>query len=150
MTIDAPDLRLTPQRRAVLDVLRAAEDHPTAAEVFDRVRDVSPGIGPATVYRTLGRLVETGQALELTFGDGAARYDANTDRHDHVVCEGCNRAVDIDLPVPGELVGRLADETGFAISSYDLQFRGRCPDCRTTTSTSSTTPTSSTAPDLTR
>ena len=129
MTLDTSDLRLTPQRRAVLDVLRAAKDHPTAAEVFDRVRDASPGIGPATVYRALGRLVETGQALELTFGDGAARYDANTERHDHLVCDRCSRAVDVDTPVPGELVGRLADETGFAIHSYDLQFRGLCPDC---------------------
>ena len=132
MTLDTSDLRLTPQRRAVLDVLRAAKDHPTAAEVFERVRDRSPGIGPATVYRALGRLVESGQALELALGDGAARYDANIERHDHVVCDVCHRAVDIDAPVPGELVGRLADETGFAIRSYDLQFRGTCPDCSPT------------------
>ena len=49
--------RLTPQRHAVLETLESATDHPTAAEVFERVRVSSPGIGPATVYRTLALLV---------------------------------------------------------------------------------------------
>jgi Fur family ferric uptake transcriptional regulator/Fur family peroxide stress response transcriptional regulator len=129
---DQHDLRFTPQRRAVLDVLRAATDHPTAAEVYDRVRAVAPGIGPATVYRALGRLVETGRALELTLGNGAAsRYDANTGRHDHAVCVGCGRAVDIDLPVPADALAELCRRTGFTITGYDLQFRGLCPACQT-------------------
>ena len=58
-------MRITPQRRAVLEVLHAAHDHPTAADVFERVRRVHPGIGAATVYRTLGLLVDSGEALEL-------------------------------------------------------------------------------------
>lgn len=125
--------RLTPQRRAVLDVLRSSRDHPTAAEVYDRVRALAPGIGAATVYRTLSMLVTTGRALELNLGDGvAARYDANTSRHDHLVCEECGRAVDIDLPVPSALVAELNRMTDFQITGYDLQFRGLCPRCRTT------------------
>ncbi|SBW26079.1 Fur family transcriptional regulator [Protofrankia symbiont of Coriaria ruscifolia] len=126
------DLRLTPQRRAVLEVLRAAHSHPTAAEVYDRVRQVAPGIGAATVYRSLGLLVQAGHALELSLGNGtAARYDGNTRRHDHLVCDRCGQAVDIDLPSPVEMVDELARSTGFAITGYDLQFRGLCPSCRT-------------------
>jgi Fur family ferric uptake transcriptional regulator/Fur family peroxide stress response transcriptional regulator len=123
------DVRLTPQRRAVLDVLRQAHDHPTAAEVYERVRASSPGIGAATVYRTLGLLVRTGQALELAFGDGSARYDARVDRHDHLLCERCDRAIDVDSPVPSRMVAQVAAETGFRVTSYDLRFRGLCPDC---------------------
>ena len=63
------DLRLTPQRQAVLDVLRTSPDHPTAQDVFDRVRRTAPGIGAATVYRALNLLVEQGYALELALGD---------------------------------------------------------------------------------
>ncbi len=126
------DLRLTPQRRAVLEVLRTAHDHPTAAEVYARVRAVAPGIGAATVYRALGLLVRAGYALELSLGNGvAARYDANVARHDHAVCDRCGRAADIDLPVPAELVNALSRRTGFAITGYDLQFRGLCPACQT-------------------
>lgn len=125
--------RLTPQRRAVLDVLATATDHPTAGEVFERVRRILPGIGAATVYRTLGLLVESGQALELSLGDVAgARYDGNVHRHDHVVCTECGRAVDIDSPLPAEATAALAAHTGFTITGYDLQFLGRCPTCSVT------------------
>jgi Fe2+ or Zn2+ uptake regulation protein len=124
-----PDVRLTPQRRAVLDVLRLADDHPTAAEVYERVRVESPGIGAATVYRSLALLVRTGHALELTLDDGAARYDARVDRHDHLLCDTCGRAVDVDSPVPARMVAQVAAETGFRVHSYDLRFRGLCPDC---------------------
>ncbi|MGF7236602.1 MAG: Fur family transcriptional regulator [Frankia sp.] len=123
--------RLTPQRRAVLDVLRASHDHPTASEVYDRVRETAPGIGAATVYRTLGMLVSTGRALELNLGDGvAARYDANVARHDHLVCERCGRAVDVDLGVPAALVDAVTRTTSFTITGYDLQVRGLCPRCQ--------------------
>lgn len=123
--------RLTPQRRAVLDVLTAACDHPTAAEVYARVRRSSPGIGAATVYRALALLVAGGAALELNLGDQAARFDANTRRHDHLVCDACGQVVDIDVPLPPLLTTQVAARTGFAVTSYDLQLRGYCPTCRT-------------------
>jgi Fur family transcriptional regulator, peroxide stress response regulator len=124
------EIRMTPQRQAVLDVLHRSHDHPTAAEVYDRVRAGAPGIGAATVYRTLALLVESGQALELSLADGArARYDGNVARHDHVVCTQCGRAVDVSSPLPAGAVPALARRTGFAISNYHLQFHGRCPDC---------------------
>lgn len=127
---------MTPQRQAVLDVLVAAHDHPSAAEVLDRVQHVHPGIGAATVYRTLALLVESGQALELTLGDGSsARYDGNVARHDHVVCDRCGRAVDVETPLPRHAMSTLARDTGFAITGYHLQFRGRCPDCSAVSAT---------------
>jgi len=123
--------RLTPQRRAVLEVLESATDHPTAAEVFERVRVASPGIGPATVYRTLALLVANGVALELSLGDGtSARYDGNTARHDHLVCTSCGAASDIERALPGELLDQVTSSTGYAISHYDLQFHGLCPECQ--------------------
>lgn len=124
-------IRLTPQRRAVLDVLVAAHDHPTAAQVFERVRQHRPGIGPATVYRTLGLLVADGQARMLSLGEGAsARYDAKVHRHDHVVCTECGAAMDVDAALPADLVAQLAARTGYDLKEYDLQFRGRCRACQ--------------------
>jgi Fur family ferric uptake transcriptional regulator/Fur family peroxide stress response transcriptional regulator len=121
---------MTPQRQAVLDVLLTSYDHPTATDVYDRVRQVQPGIGAATVYRALARLVETGHALELSLGDGSSsRYDGNVRRHDHVVCEQCGRAVDVETPLPSRAITSLARDTGFHITGYDLQFRGTCSDC---------------------
>ena len=124
-------LRLTLRRQAVLDVLVAARDHPTAAQVFDRVRERHPGIGAATVYRTLGLLVAGRQARMLALGEGAsARYDANLDRHDHVVCTECGAALDVDAALPRDTLAQLAARTGYDLTEYDLQFRGRCPSCK--------------------
>lgn len=122
-------MRLTPQRLAVLDVLNRADDHPTAAEVYDRVRARVPGIGAATVYRALGRLVADGQARELDLGNASARYDANLARHDHVVCRACGRAVDVDAPLAVGVATRVAAETGFTLTDYNLSFRGFCREC---------------------
>jgi Fe2+ or Zn2+ uptake regulation protein len=133
------DLRLTPQRRAVLDVLHHSDDHPNAAEVFERVRILAPGIGAATVYRSLAHLVAGGRALELTFGNGACRYDANLERHDHLICDSCGSIVDVpagqidntDAPAaPAERARQLEASTGFEVTSYDLRFHGRCAPCR--------------------
>ena len=133
MPSDALLPRLTRQRKAVLEVLQASHDHPTAYDVFERVRQISPGIGPATIYRSLSLLVESGQALELSLGDGSsARYDANTARHDHLVCERCHRAVDIQTPVSRATLSGVESTSGFVVTGYDLQFRGLCPDCQTT------------------
>jgi Fur family ferric uptake transcriptional regulator/Fur family peroxide stress response transcriptional regulator len=123
-------LRSTPQRRAVLDVLTAAHDHPTAAQVFERVRQQQPGIGAATVYRTLSLLVEEGQARMLSLGEGAsARYDANVSRHDHVLCIDCGAAMDVEAPLPARTLADMASRTGYDLTEYDVQFRGRCPSC---------------------
>lgn len=123
-------VRQTPQRRAVLDVLMAAHDHPTAAQVLDRVRKHQPGIGAATVYRTLSLLVAEGQARMLSLGEGAsARYDANTSRHDHVLCVDCGAAMDVEAPLPASALSEMASRTGYDLTEYDIQFRGRCPSC---------------------
>jgi Fe2+ or Zn2+ uptake regulation protein len=127
------EARLTPQRRAVLDVLRDSHDHPTAQDVIDRVRRTSPGIGAATVYRTLNLLVESGQALELSLGDAASRYDANTDRHDHVVCVRCGAAADVHAALPPRLAREVAQVSGFAVTGHDLTFTGLCPTCQRNT-----------------
>jgi Fe2+ or Zn2+ uptake regulation protein len=124
------DLRLTPQRQAVLDVLRSSPDHPTAQDVIDRVRRTAPGIGAATVYRTLNLLVEQGYALELALGDAAARYDANTARHDHVVCVRCGAASDVDAPLPARIASTVENVSGFVVTGHDLRFRGLCPTCQ--------------------
>ena len=122
--------RLTPQRTAILAAVRAASDHPTARELFRRVRRREPRIGFATVYRTLNLLVEHGEILELQLGDDAvARYDGDTGPHDHVVCRGCAGVADIRLALPASLLAEAARASGYEVDSYDLRFSGRCPAC---------------------
>lgn len=123
--------RLTPQRAAVFQVVRDACDHPTARDIYARVKACQPGIGFATVYRTLNLLAEHGEILELQLGDDAvARYDANTAPHDHILCTSCGAIADINVPLPESTTRRAASESGFEVEGYELQFLGRCASCR--------------------
>jgi Fe2+ or Zn2+ uptake regulation protein len=142
MTVD--EVRSTPQRRAVLDVVREAGDHPTAAEVLQRVCAVLPGVGAATIYRTLALLVESGQIAELRLGHSAAiRYDRNINHHDHLICSTCGKVNDDRLTLDHDAVfGPLEARNGFRVTGYDLRVHGVCNTC-TTTSTAITSRTRS-------
>jgi len=114
----------------VLDTVRRAQDHPTARDVYQRVRRRVPGIGFATVYRALNLLADHGQVLELQLGDEAvARYDGNVARHDHVVCSRCGAVADVSVELPEHATVEATAASGFAVDSYELRFSGRCPSC---------------------
>jgi Fe2+ or Zn2+ uptake regulation protein len=125
------DLTLTPQRVAVLDVVRASDDHPTADEVFAAARDRLPTISYATVYNSLHYLTEAGLIREITFGNGASRYDREVGRHDHAFCQKCARLVDFDLPETVDLMRRAARRANFKPASIHLTLIGLCSDCQT-------------------
>lgn len=122
--------RRTSQRAVVLDVVKHAEKHLTAGEVFEQVRRRDPRVAYGTVYRSLHLLVQHGLIQELTFADEASRYDGRTDRHDHVHCAVCGLILDVE--VPEALMARhVAEErSGFTISSHHTVFSGRCPACK--------------------
>lgn len=127
-----PDERpgLTRQRRLVLDVVQMDEAHPTAAEVFDRARKAMPGISFATVYNSLRYLREQGLVREIAFGNGASRYDRETERHDHAICSECGKLVDFDLPGTVALTRAAARAAHFQAESVHLTLVGLCPKCR--------------------
>ncbi len=122
--------RPTAQRSLVLDVVKSAGTHLTAAEVFERVRRRDPRIGYGTVYRSLHLLAEHGLIQELTFADQSSRYDGRTDRHDHVHCLRCGVLADVEVPV-ALMARHVAEErSGFSITSHHTVFSGLCPQCR--------------------
>ncbi len=131
MPTTATPFRMTPQRQAVLDAVRASMTHPSADEIHRAVQLHVPGLGVATVYRTLDLLVAHGLVRELRLGEQpVARYDGNIDRHDHVRCTDCGRVWDVELHLPEEVLVAAGKATGVQVQEYDLQLTGRCPDCR--------------------
>jgi Fur family transcriptional regulator, peroxide stress response regulator len=122
--------KLTRQREAVLQVVRDRDDHPTASEIFQSARLRLPTISYATVYNSLRFLKEAGLVYEINFGDSASRYDRETDRHDHAICNDCGKLVDFDLPQAVELMRAAARKSKFKPASVHLTLRGLCPDCR--------------------
>jgi len=122
--------KLTPQREAVLQVIRERGDHPTANDIFEAARKRRPTISYATVYNSLRYLRETGLVREISFGDSASRYDRETDRHDHAICNNCGKLVDFDLQETADLMRAAARKSHFKPESVHLTLRGLCPDCR--------------------
>lgn len=123
--------RVTPQRRAIAQVLLDADSHLTADQVLTRVRRRLPSISPATVYNTLHELVEIGLLRELDLGLGfpERRYDVAMEKHDHVVCVRCGRIEDI--PRRNGLKPSLQEDHEFEIMDRRVTYLGLCPDCAT-------------------
>jgi len=121
---------LTKQREAVLQVIRESENHLTAGEIYEAARRRLPSISYATVYNSLKYLKEAGLVSEISFGNGASRYDRETDRHDHALCTQCGKLVDFDLTVTSELVRAAVRKTRFKPEAIHLTLRGLCPDCK--------------------
>lgn len=123
------DLGLTKQREVVLQVIRAEKEHLTANEVFDKAKQLLPSISFATVYNSLRFLKDAGHIAEISFGNGASRFDSMTSRHDHAICTKCGKLVDMELDLPAELVSLAAEYSQFRPEYLELTLRGVCPDC---------------------
>ena len=121
--------RLTPYRAAVLEMLRSSHDHPTAAEIYRKVRRRRPGVAYATIYNALGWLTRNGLVAELKFGDEASRYDPITNRHDHLVCTRCGALVDYEVSLPRKIWAQAGRQHGFRVQCYRLELFGLCPRC---------------------
>src|SRR5215510_14263225 len=122
-TGDSVGQKLTPQRDAVFQVIREREDHPTASDIFEAARKRLPTISYATVYNSLRYLKEAGLVHEINFGDGASRYDRETERHDHAICSECGRMVDFDLPEAAQLIHAAARKSHFKAESVHLTLK---------------------------
>lgn len=116
---------MTPQRRAIVEVLLREGVHLTADQILTHVRGEMPSISPATVYNTLHELEDMGLVRELDLGLGLEerRYDVVTERHDHIVCLECGRIEDVqrrdglnaslDAPHDFEIIDRRVTYLGF-------------------------------------
>jgi Fe2+ or Zn2+ uptake regulation protein len=119
-----PEFRLTKQRREVYDSLCEQRDHPTATEVFIRVKDRVPGISLATVYNCLETLTHSGLVKQVHLDRGPCRYCPNLKEHGHFHCESCGTIYDIDLPGTAVPLPR-----GYTVSRMEVSLRGQCPAC---------------------
>lgn len=120
-------VRMTRQRRAVLETILASHDHPTAAMIFDRTRTNMPGISLATVYNCLETLSETGIINHLNFDNGPSRFCPNLEPHVHLLDDTSNRVLDIQLK-PGlrpEDVFELPE--GTCVTRMDACLHGKIP-----------------------
>ncbi len=123
--------RVTRQRLLVADALAGAGRQLTADQLYRSLRRQVPGIGRATVFRTLETLVEAGVARRLELDGHVYAYVACLPaHHHHLACTGCGRVEEIDEAYVTPIAQRLARDLGFEIDDARLDFYGRCATCR--------------------
>ncbi len=124
--------RLTGPRRAVAALIARREGHFTAADLLDDAAGRRPGIGRATIFRTLDALEVAGaiERLDLPSGEHAYIACEPANHHHHVVCARCGRAADVDDAGLAGVVNRIATESGYRIDEHRLELFGLCPSCQ--------------------
>jgi len=121
------------KRDQILRIFLQQEGHLSADDLFDLVRRQAPGIGRATVYRTLQWMVEAGVARKVDFGEGRSRYEPSYGhpRHFHLICNKCHRSSEFLSSDIEALVEEVAAARGFAPRQSVLQIHGTCEACQT-------------------
>jgi Fur family peroxide stress response transcriptional regulator len=120
-------LRSTPHREVVYNVLLQKRDHPTADEVYARVRAEMPAISLATVYNCLEALVQCEVVRAVNFERGPTRYCPNLVPHAHFVDEASGEAYDVALPETLLAQVKAILPAGYNSSSVEIIFRGSAP-----------------------
>ncbi len=124
------NLRMTRQRQGILEELRKANNHPSADELFGRVRKQMPRISLGTVYRNLEILSELGEIQTIQMAGSLKRFDGVAENHYHIRCVNCDRLIDAPVEVSKALENAVQVHTDFRILGHQVEFTGICPDCR--------------------
>ena len=121
---------LTTQRRLLLELMQDAEGHIDAKELYQRARARDESIGWATVYRSLNLFKELGLVDEMRLGKMRCFYEVKqSSDHQHLVCKGCGKVMEIQNPHFQKLVKAIRHEHGFRVTKAELYLEGYCPEC---------------------
>lgn len=125
-------VRWTNQRQQIVEQFLFAAEHLTADQLLQRVREVDPTIGAATVYRTLNLLVEIGVAQRVNLGSGSAAFEPVLGRHhhDHLICLACGTVVEFADDQIESRQRKIARANGFILRHHRLEMFGLCSACQ--------------------
>ena len=122
--------RNTIQKALILRAVCELKRHLTADEVYEFVKRDHPSIGTGTVYRNLAILTEEGAIRKVEVPDGSDRFDFTLKNHYHVRCVKCGEVFDVDMDEIPDLQKKIHDTHGMEFLTYDIFFKGICPECR--------------------
>lgn len=124
--------RMTDQRRIILEELGKAREHPSASDIYEKVKRRLPRISLGTVYRNLEVLWSQGLIKRLEMGSGQRRFDAATEDHLHIRCILCERVDDVRLSTDagiGSVMKDAALTSGYEVRGFSVDLYGICPEC---------------------
>jgi Fur family ferric uptake transcriptional regulator len=121
-------MRLSRQRRSILELLWREQEHLSAREIYDRLNRQGKDIGHTSVYQNLEALSSHGIIECIERSDGRL-YGNISDSHSHINCLDTNQILDIHVELPESLIKQIEAQTGVSITDYHIDFYGyRNPD----------------------
>ena len=126
-------LRLTAQRRVIVETAFSTSQHFSAEQLLAWSRDRDKSISRATVYRTLPLLTQSGLVREMDFGKDHKFYDPNYadhPHHNHIICEDCQKIVEFESDQLNRLENQISRRLGFSAHSHRLQISARCEELK--------------------
>lgn len=123
-------LRYSRQRDLIYKYLENTKNHPTAEDIYIKLKSEIANLSLATVYRNLKVLEELGKVKRLMVSSTTVRYDANIENHAHLICEKCSRVFDIEMDNMTDISALYKHSlAGAKISNVVLSFTGVCREC---------------------
>jgi Fur family transcriptional regulator, peroxide stress response regulator len=124
-------MRVTPQRIAIFELLNRSVGHPTANDIYEKLKENYPSMSLATVYNTLDVLVAMGLVSALgNVGDDRVHFDGNTKTHINLACVRCHKIIDVESTYLDGLNAEVVKDSGYEIQGSRILYFGICPDCK--------------------
>ncbi len=122
-------MKITPQRLMIFKVLEKNTSHPSAEEVYNKVKKIYPAVSFTTIYKTLETLRDIGEIKELIIDEDRKHYDPNIDIHHHYICSHCKKILDIfeDFSPHVKLPDSLKSD--YTVTGFQISFQGVCKEC---------------------
>jgi len=118
-------LKMTGQRKVILQVLGSATDHPSVEDVYERAKKIDSSVSIATVYRTLGLLDELDLVIRHEFQEGYSRYEVNWDHHHHLVDLESGEVIEFQNDELEKLKVKIAEDLGYELVDHRLELYGK-------------------------
>jgi len=121
--------RMTNQKIKIVEYLKSVKTHPTAEQVYKKVKNDLPAISLATVYRNLNAMADNEEIIRFEINK-EFRFDADTCCHQHAVCTNCSRIFDIFEKEVSEFAMKRFSLKGFRPDCVRIIYYGLCKDCK--------------------
>ena len=131
--LEQKNLRITSQRRAIIDTVFGTGQHFNAEQLLEWARKIDPSVSRATVYRTLPLLTESGLVHEMDFGKDYKIYDPNYadhPNHNHIICDDCDKVVEFESEQLDTLENEISQNLGFQVKSQQLRINASCDEMK--------------------
>ena len=119
------------QRDDLLNILKNSKSHPTAEELYEKVKEKIPNVSRGTVYRNLKDLVDEDYIIKISMSDGADRYDYIHKKHNHVICKYCGNVKDFEYNFDSKKAKlSVLEQTGMESFLDGIIVYGVCEKCK--------------------